>query len=116
MSQLGNPQDRRQFGRRQTSLHAWIEVQGRPRLSCVVRNISVGGALLGLDQPQWLPYNFKLHIEATRFVSWCEVRHQQPGAVGVRFLSAIEAASVDASSAGESRSMNDHDAWKGDLR
>ena len=116
MTKLANPADRRQFGRRKTNLHAWIEVQGRPRLPCVVKDISIGGALLALDKPQWLPYNFKLHIEATRFVSWCEVRHQSPGAVGVRFLSAVEAASIDSRSATESRSMNDQNAWEGDYR
>ena len=36
MSKPGNPADRRQFGRRQTSLHAWISVPGRPRLPCIV--------------------------------------------------------------------------------
>ena len=82
----------------------------------MVKNISIGGALLGLEKPQWLPYNFKLHVEATRFVSWCEVRHQHQDAIGVRFLSAVEAATVDSRTSTEGRSMNDQDAWKGDYR
>lgn len=116
MTKLGNPVDRRNFGRRKTNLHGWIEVQGRPRLRCLVKDISIGGALLALDTPQWLPYNFRLLIEATRFASWCEVRHQAPGAMGVRFLSAVDAASIDSRSAAESRSLNDQSAWQGDHR
>ena len=113
MSKPGNPADRRQFGRRQNQLLAWISVPGRPRLPCSVKNISVGGALLALEKPHWLPFNFQLTIEATRFVTWCEVRHQAPGVVGVRFLSAVEASAVNARTAANSRSLDDVDAWKG---
>ena len=93
--QKPNPADRRQFGRRQTSLHGWISVPGRPKLACHVKDLSIGGALLGLQAPSWLPFNFVLTIEATRFVSWCEVRHHKHDAVGVRFMSAVESASLD---------------------
>lgn len=113
MNKPGNPADRRQFGRRQTSLHAWINVQGRPKLSCVVLDLSIGGALLALEKPSWLPYNFQLTIEATRFVTWCEIRHHKPNAVGVRFLSAIETAELDQRYGKEGRSMDDKDAWAG---
>jgi hypothetical protein len=116
MSRPANPADRRQFGRRKTNLHGWISVPGRPKLPCTVLDLSVGGALLHLDKPSWLPYNFVLSIEATKFVSWCEVRHSRPDAVGVRFLSAVEAAALDPRGAQESRSMNDKDAWAGSFR
>lgn len=116
MSNTGNPIERRQFGRRQTSLHAWISVPGRPKLPCIVADLSLGGALIKLEKPSWLPYNFVLTIEATRFVSWCEVRHQRPDAVGVRFLSAVEAASLDSRSRSTNRSITDKDAWAGDFR
>ncbi len=111
-----NGQDKRQFGRRQTSLHAWISVPGRPKLPCLVKDISIGGALLSFDRPQWLPYTFQLTIEATRFTSWCEVRHHAKSFCGVRFLTAIEAASLDPRGASEGRSINDQDAWSGQPR
>lgn len=108
--------ERRQFGRRKTSLHAWISVQGRPKLPCTVLDLSVGGALLQLQKPSWLPYNFMLIIEASRFVTWCEVRHSRADAIGVRFLSAVEAAAVDPRGAQDCRSLNEKDAWTGNHR
>ena len=116
MNKPANPADRRQFGRRQTNLHGWISVQGRPRLPCVVKDISIGGALLALETPSWLPYNFQLTIDATRFVSWCEVRHCRDNSIGVRFLAAVDAVALDPRNAGDSRSMSDKDAWAGDYR
>ena len=113
MSKFSGP-EQRQFGRRQTNLHAWISVPGRPKLPCVVRNISVGGALLELDRPSWLPFNFQLTIEATRFVTMCEVRHHSQGHVGVRFMTAVEYAALDRRRASDNRSLNDADAWSGD--
>lgn len=116
MSQSGYQPERRQFGRRKTNLHAWISVPGRPKLPCTVLDISIGGALLGLQQPSWLPYNFVVTIEATKFVSWCEVRHKRADAVGVRFLSAVEAATLDSRGAADGRSITDQDAWSGSNR
>ena len=116
MSKTGTGADRRQFGRRETNLHGWITVPGRPRLACTILDISVGGALIGLQKPSWLPYNFQLTVEATRFVSWCEVRHQRPDAVGVRFLTAVEAATLAPRGAVDGRSVSDQEAWTGNCR
>jgi hypothetical protein len=113
MSRPANPAEQRQFGRRKTTLHAWISVPGRPRLNCTVLDISIGGALIGLEKPSWLPYNFLVTIEATKFQSWCEVRHQRADAVGVRFLSAIEAAPFDSRGTQEGRTTSDNDLWTG---
>ncbi len=114
MSKPNFSHERRQFGRRQTSLHGWISIAGRPRLPCMVKDLSIGGALLLLEKPSWLPFNFKLIVEATRFVTWCEVRHHRPDAIGVRFLSAVEAGAVDPRGASENRSLDDRGAWGGD--
>ena len=116
MSSIPTGAERRQFGRRKTNLHAWISVQRRPKLSCTVLDLSVGGALLQLQKPSWVPYNFVLTIETTRFVTWCEVRHSRADAVGVRFLSAVESAALDPRGAHESRSMHENDAWTGNYR
>ena len=114
MTKPANPADRRQFGRRQTSLHAWITVPGRPRLSCVVKDISLGGALLQFDQPSWLPFTFQLTVEGTRFTSMCEIRHTSVNGMGVRFLAAVTNAEVDRLGATGVRSLSDPDAWMGD--
>jgi len=87
MSAFGGGADQRQFGRRQTTLHGWVTVPGRPRLTCQVQNLTVGGALLMFDTAAVvLPFSFKLTIEATRFETLCEIRHQHGGKVGVQFV------------------------------
>lgn len=114
MTRQVNPADRRQFGRRQTNLQGWISVAGRPRLSCIVRDLSVGGALLEFEKPSWMPFNFKLTIEATRFVTWCEVRHHRANSVGVRFVEAVATTEVETLRAeGAARSLDDKGAWMG---
>lgn len=77
--------ERRQFGRRATNLHGWILTDGRPRIPCMVKNVSEGGALLELDVPPALPYWFDLVIECKGFQARCEIRHQNEKWVGVRF-------------------------------
>lgn len=105
--------ERRYFGRRDTHYTAWINVPGRPRLACVVKDLSVGGALLELEKPSWLPYSFQLMIEATRFISMCEVRRQTDKGVGVRFLAAVEQSVIDRRRASDNRSIDDRGAWEG---
>lgn len=77
--------ERRQFGRRNSCLNGWILPPGRPRLACHVRNISVTGALLELPPPDWLPFQFRLLIEATGEQYNCEIRHVMSHGVGVTF-------------------------------
>ncbi len=114
MTKTSNPADRRQFGRRQTSLHAWISVPGRPRLPCIVKDISIGGALLQFERPSWLPFTFQLTIESTRFTTMCEVRHQATTTTGVRFMASVSASDADRLGASSNRSLSDPDAWMGE--
>lgn len=78
--------ERRQFGRRETTLHGWIAVEGRPRIACVVKNVSEGGALLELPVPRGLPFHFNLVIDCKGFQALCEVRHQSETRMGVQFV------------------------------
>ena len=75
--------DRRQFGRRETNVLGWIKIDGRPLVSCVVRNLSPKGAFLELAPPAWLPYRFQLLIEQSEYA--CEIRHSLNMGVGVHF-------------------------------
>ena len=77
--------ERRQFGRRQTILHAMIYPRGRPSIRCIVRDLSAGGARIEVDTPAWLPSRFHLIIEATNFEADCEIMHRSHDDVGVRF-------------------------------
>ncbi len=88
LSKFKPVQDRRQFGRRWSKVHAWIHIDGRPRIPCVVRNFSEGGALLLCQDVDSLPLTFKLNIDVIDFHIGCQVRHCDEGMVGVRFISA----------------------------
>ena len=77
--------ERRQFGRRTTYTMAWIIVQGRPRLSCRIANISPKGAMLEFAVPKWLPFSFKLMIEGRSELVDCEIRHVGQHGIGVNF-------------------------------
>ncbi len=78
--------ERRQFGRRNTCLHGWIVLDGRPRLPCLVRNVSEGGALLECAVPKVMPFRFSLVIDCKGFQAWCETRHHTEQWMGVRFV------------------------------
>ena len=78
--------ERRQFGRRKTSLHAWISIEGRPKIACVVRNVSEGGALLEFPVPKAMPYRFQLIVDCEGFEAWCEIRHSGDTWAGVQFV------------------------------
>lgn len=79
--------DRREFGRRAVFLHGWICVEGRPRLPCLIRDISVAGARLDLNDPvSWLPYRFRLVVDVSRFAADCEIKHHRGRTLGVSFV------------------------------
>lgn len=84
-AQTSNP-ERRQFGRRPTFQHGWVKIPGRPPITCVLRNMSEGGALLMFDQPQCLPYAFIMEVDGTGLTYGCEVRHHYGVKVGVEFV------------------------------
>lgn len=100
--------ERRAFGRILTRQHAWVCSPGRPRIACVVTDISVGGARLEFSEERWLPYGFLLVIEPSNFSSWCEIRHQRGTIVGVEFMTA-----PDVKVRSESLSAEDVERWRG---
>ena len=81
--------ERRQFGRRQTRLHATIATRGRPVILCVMRDVSDDGALLEVPHPEWLPTRFRLVVEALGIESDCEVVRRTDVAVGIRFAARL---------------------------
>jgi hypothetical protein len=60
-------------------------VWGRPRLPCIVRNLSSNGALLDLEIPAWLPDEFELRFEPGPERTGCTIRHRRDGCLGVEF-------------------------------
>lgn len=81
--------DRRQFGRLRTRFHAWALVAGRPRIACVVHNLSVNGALLEVTDSAALPGTFTLDIEVANVNSVCDVRHRNGRMMGVEFRAPV---------------------------
>ncbi|KAB2847726.1 MAG: PilZ domain-containing protein [Hyphomicrobiaceae bacterium] len=92
MNQLGKcaPADRREFGRRTTCWHAWIIAPNRPKIACLMRNVSPTGARLELEVPSWLPWNFRLVVDAYKLEFECEVKYRKPGIIGVFFVVASD--------------------------
>lgn len=80
-----NPEDRRQFGRLRVRYHGWVQVPGRPRIACVVQNLSVGGALLEIQEGAFVPECFTLTIGAINFTAVCDVRHKDGRYLGAEF-------------------------------
>ena len=78
--------EKRSFGRRQTYLHGWVKIPGRPPLACTIHNMSVGGALLEFMNTVPLPFSFVLTIEGSKQTYGCEVRHTAGARTGVGFV------------------------------
>lgn len=85
--------ERRQFGRRQTGINAWVLVRGRPRLPARLINISSSGALIEMEAPLWLPFRFALMIEGHAATIDCELRQSSAHRIGVAFVCHIDASS-----------------------
>lgn len=65
--------DRRQFGRRAATIHAFIEMAGRPGVNCIIRDISEGGALIELFDSFELPKTFGLRLPQSNILVDCEL-------------------------------------------
>ena len=77
--------DNRKFGRRRALIHAFIVNKYGHRIPCIVRNISVGGALLEVEEPKQVPNRFRLVIDADSFEADCDIRHRTAHGVGIYF-------------------------------
>lgn len=81
--------DQPQFGRRGSLWHAWVVMNGRRRLPCVVRTISKTGALLEFADLLPNTSQFRLVVEGHGLDLECNVRHVRSHSVGVYFSDAI---------------------------
>lgn len=77
--------DKRHSRRQVVSVRAEIEVLGRPRMVCWVRNISEGGALIDLVEKTGLPRSFGLRLANSSVVLECEITHATKNNYGVVF-------------------------------
>lgn len=88
--------ERRQFGRRRMTCHAWVHVERRQRVACIVRNLSARGALLEFADLAPFASRFKLVVEHPPFEAQCDVRHRTANALGVYFSEEQERAAPSA--------------------
>ena len=78
---------RRKFGRRNSSEQAWITALGVSRLSCIVSNLSEGGALLEFEQEVPTANRFFLITKDWLEGKKCQVvRKQSNTMIGVQFI------------------------------
>lgn len=77
--------EHRKFGRRRALIHGLIVNDKGARIPCLVRNISLGGALLEVEDTHLVSINLTLIIDSDGFEADCEVRHRSKHGVGVYF-------------------------------
>lgn len=85
---------RRQFGRREIARAASALLPGGATVACTVNNMSEAGALVEFAGAAVPTRNFRLMIDGAPHTLLCEIRHQGPTSVGVRFVNAAEAQRV----------------------
>lgn len=84
-----HPREKRKFGRRWMTCHAWITINRRRRTACTVINISERGALLGFDGVVPSANRFRLKVEDPFIEVDCDVRHRTGHSVGVFFAAVV---------------------------
>jgi hypothetical protein len=88
--------ERRQFGRRESSIAASVIVYGRAPLACTVRNCSTSGALLEFAEAAPSSATFHLVIPERSIDILCQARHRAQRSLGVAFLGGHAQQFIDA--------------------
>lgn len=84
MMAVNEHHERRLFGRRRLTIHAWV-VLSRHREPCVIRNLSERGALIEFDGVPPAANNMRLLVDFEDFDVECDVRHRSGSAIGLYF-------------------------------
>lgn len=78
--------ERREFGRRDSSIEAAIVIYGRAPLACTIRNHSSTGCLLETKETVPPAHAFHLVVGDTGIDIMCHLRHRAPGRIGAAFV------------------------------
>jgi hypothetical protein len=114
---LHSSADLRRFGRRRALIHVFAVNSKALHVPCLVRNISMGVALLEVEDPLMLSQSFALIIDADGFAADCEIRHRGRHGVGVDFQDIRMAPNgIDSRLAGPQLVPNMKEVLIGDLR
>jgi hypothetical protein len=76
--------ERRLFGRRELTIHAWVQF-GRRREACLIRNISEQGALVEFETTAPHANQMRLIVDFEDFEVDCDVRRRTENAIGLFF-------------------------------
>lgn len=82
-----NSIERRRARRYEVNFKAKVGLKTDRPTRCIVRNVSVLGALLEFEEPVTPPRYFRIAIDDPRFAADCELRHCKGKFVGVMFKS-----------------------------
>lgn len=86
-------EERRKYQRTEIDEPAYVSSAGAV-MSCVVRNISTEGAAIDVENPSFVPPQFRLVLAKDSSIRECKVIWIQHKRIGVAFLSATETTSA----------------------
>ena len=78
-------EERRKHARTEINLPAYVSAGGSV-MSCVVRNISLEGAAIDVDNPSFVPPHFRLVMANDSSVRECRIAWIQRNRIGVTFV------------------------------
>lgn len=78
-------EEKRKYPRTEVNERAYVS-SGGSVMSCVVRNISVEGAAIDVENPAFVPAQFRLVLADDSSVHECRVAWIQKNRIGVTFV------------------------------
>ena len=78
-------EEKRKHPRTEVDEHAYVS-SGGSVISCVVRNISVEGAAIDVENPAFVPARFRLVMASDSSVRECRIAWIQKNRIGVTFI------------------------------
>ena len=84
-------EERRKHPRTEINQPAYVSAGGSV-MSCVVRNISLEGAAIEVDNPAFVPARFRLVMAGGAAVHDCRIAWIQKNRIGLTFVPALETA------------------------
>lgn len=79
-------QERRRFGRKETNVSAQAVIPGRSGVRCIIKNVSVVGALLAFEKPFAARGAFRLYADNGTLDAQCVIRREDGNDRGVEFI------------------------------
>ena len=86
-------EEKRKHPRTEISEPAYVS-SGGSVMSCVVRNISVEGAAIDVENPAFVPQRFRLVMAKDSSVRVCQIARIQKNRIGVMFADAAGSAAL----------------------